>query len=97
MQGWNLCAPGWRMLAKDPSLSEIGIDVVSVHLANLAPKRVNSNERCRHPRSRPCSAQKADEATFERRALAVDQERAIDRKTASFPIGPNLHGARKRS
>ena len=62
-------------LAGAASLSEIGIAVVAVRLANLAPS--SELERALQTPTFEALQQKADEATFERRALAVDKERAI--------------------
>ena len=57
------------------SLTEIGIAVVAVRLTNLAPS--SELERALQTPTFEALQQKADEATFERRALAVDKERAI--------------------
>ncbi|WP_137114061.1 SPFH domain-containing protein [Mesorhizobium sp. GR13] len=62
-------------LADAPSLAEIGIAVVAVRLASLAPS--SELERALQTPTFEALQQKADEATFERRALAVDKERAI--------------------
>ena len=62
-------------LASDPALVEIGLAVVSVRLNNLAPS--SELERALQTPTFEALQQKADEATFERRALAVDKERAI--------------------
>jgi regulator of protease activity HflC (stomatin/prohibitin superfamily) len=62
-------------LAKDPALSEIGLSVVAIRLTNLAPS--SELERALQTPTFEALQQKADEATFERRALAVDKERAI--------------------
>ncbi len=62
-------------LANDPALVEIGLAVVSVRLDNLAPS--SELERALQTPTFEALQQKADEATFERRALAVDKERAI--------------------
>lgn len=63
------------VLANDVSLSEIGITVVSVRLTNLAPS--SALERALQAPTFEALQQKADEATFARRALAVEKERAI--------------------
>lgn len=63
------------VLAADPALAEIGIAVVSVRLTNLAPS--SELERALQTPTFEALQQKADEATFERRALAVEKERAI--------------------
>jgi regulator of protease activity HflC (stomatin/prohibitin superfamily) len=62
-------------LAGDPALNEIGLSVVAVRLTNLAPS--SELERALQTPTFEALQQKADEATFERRALAVDKERAI--------------------
>jgi regulator of protease activity HflC (stomatin/prohibitin superfamily) len=62
-------------LARDPALSEIGLAIVSVRLNNLAPS--SELERALQTPTFEALQQKADEAVFERRALAVDKERAI--------------------
>ena len=62
-------------LAGDPALAEIGIGVAAIRLTNLAPS--SELERALQTPTFEALQQKADEATFERRALAVDKERAI--------------------
>lgn len=62
-------------LAADPALAEIGVAAVSVRLTNLAPS--SELERALQTPTFEALQQKADEATFERRALAVEKERAI--------------------
>lgn len=62
-------------LAGDPALNEIGLSVVAIRLTNLAPS--SELERALQTPTFEALQQKADEATFERRALAVDKERAI--------------------
>lgn len=62
-------------LAGDPSLSEIGIAVAAVRLTSLAPS--SELERALQTPTFEALQQKADQATFERRALAVEKERAI--------------------
>lgn len=63
------------VLAGDPALAEIGIAAVAVRLTNLAP--TSELERALQTPTFEALQQKADEATFERRALAVEKERAI--------------------
>ena len=63
------------VLASDPALAEIGLAVVAVRLNNLAPS--SELERALQTPTFEALQQKADEAMFERRALAVDKERAI--------------------
>ena len=62
-------------LAADRGLSEIGIAVTAVRLTTLAPS--SELERALQTPTFEALQQKADEATFERRALAVEKERAI--------------------
>ncbi len=62
-------------LAGDPALSEIGLGVAAIRLTNLAPSA--ELERALQTPTFEALQQKADEATFERRALAVEKERAI--------------------
>lgn len=62
-------------LAGDPALNEIGIAVTAVRLTNLAPS--SELERALQTPTFEALQQKADQATFERRALAVEKERAI--------------------
>ena len=62
-------------LAEDPTMAEMGIRIVSVRLNALTP----STELARALQAPTFESlqQQADEATFARRALAVDKERAI--------------------
>jgi regulator of protease activity HflC (stomatin/prohibitin superfamily) len=62
-------------LARDTALSEIGLEVVAIRLTNLAPS--TELERALQTPTFEALQQKADQATFERRALAVEKERAI--------------------
>jgi regulator of protease activity HflC (stomatin/prohibitin superfamily) len=62
-------------LAGDAALSEVGIGIVAIRLTNLAPS--SELERALQTPTFEALQQKADEATFERRALAVEKERAI--------------------
>lgn len=62
-------------LGSDPALNEIGIAVAAVRLTNLAPS--SELERALQTPTFEALQQKADQATFERRALAVEKERAI--------------------
>lgn len=63
------------VLGDDPALTEIGVAAVAVRLTNLAP--TSELERALQMPTFEALQQKADEATFERRALAVEKERAI--------------------
>jgi regulator of protease activity HflC (stomatin/prohibitin superfamily) len=62
-------------LAEATSLQEIGVTIIAVRLTNLSPSR--ELERALQTPTFESLQQKADQATFERRALAVDKERAI--------------------
>jgi regulator of protease activity HflC (stomatin/prohibitin superfamily) len=62
-------------LAGAVSLSEIGVGIVAIRLTNLAPSK--ELERALQTPTFESLQQKADQATFERRALAVEKERAI--------------------
>lgn len=62
-------------LTQDASLADTGLEVVAVRLTNLAPS--SELERALQMPTFEALQQKADQATFERRALAVDKERAI--------------------
>ena len=62
-------------LTGDPAVADIGIELVAIRLTNLAP--TSELERALQTPTFEALQQKADEATFERRALAVDKERAI--------------------
>jgi regulator of protease activity HflC (stomatin/prohibitin superfamily) len=64
-----------QALNASPDLQELGIAVVSVRLQNLAPS--SELERALQTPTFEALQQKADQATFERRALAVEKERAI--------------------
>ncbi|MET3783211.1 putative membrane protein YqiK [Methylobacterium radiotolerans] len=64
-----------RVLVAAPALAEIGVAAVSVRLTNLAP--TSELERALQTPTFEALQQKADEATFARRALAVEKERAI--------------------
>ena len=63
------------VLGTDPALVEIGIAAVSVRLTNLTP--TSELERALQTPTFEALQQKADEAVFARRALAVEKERAI--------------------
>jgi regulator of protease activity HflC (stomatin/prohibitin superfamily) len=62
-------------LADAAGLNEIGIALVAVRVTSLAPS--SELERALQTPTFEALQQKADEAMFERRALAVDKERAI--------------------
>lgn len=62
-------------LASSPALAEIGVVIVSVGLGRISPTK--ELERALQMPTFEALQQKADEATYQRRALAVDKERAI--------------------
>jgi regulator of protease activity HflC (stomatin/prohibitin superfamily) len=62
-------------LAADPRLGETGIKVIGVRVVALRPEP--EVERALQTPAREGVQQEADKATFERRALAVERERAI--------------------
>jgi hypothetical protein len=62
-------------LAAEPALQDLGIEVVAVRVAAVAPTA--ETEKALQQPTREAIQQDADEATFRRRALAVEKERAI--------------------
>jgi len=62
-------------LRAEPALPELGIELVAVRVADLAPS-AEVEKALRQP-TREAIQQRADEATFQRRAMAVEKERAI--------------------
>lgn len=62
-------------LGQDAGLREMGLEIVSVRVGAIKPEA--DVERALQVRVREAIQQKADEATFQRRALAVEKERAI--------------------
>lgn len=62
-------------LADDAELTAMGLALVSVHVVRVAPSA--EVEKALQVPTREAIQQKADEATFSRRALAVEKERAI--------------------
>jgi regulator of protease activity HflC (stomatin/prohibitin superfamily) len=62
-------------LAAEPALQDLGIEVVAVRVAAVAPT-AEMEKALRQP-TREAIQQDADQATFARRALAVEKERAI--------------------
>lgn len=62
-------------LAADPTLPDIGLAVVSVRISSVKPRP--ELEKALEAPMRERIQQSADEAAFERRALAVEKERAI--------------------
>lgn len=63
------------VVAADPALTDIGVAAVTVRLTNLVP--TSELDRALQTPTFEALQQKADQATFERRALAVEKERAI--------------------
>ena len=62
-------------LAAEAALQQLGIEVVAVRVAGLTP--TGDLEKALQQPTREAIQQRADEATFERRAMAVENERAI--------------------
>lgn len=64
-----------RGLIGAPALAEMGVGVVDVRVADISP--TPELEKALQTPTRESIQQQADEATFQRRALAVEKERAI--------------------
>jgi hypothetical protein len=62
-------------LAAEGALADLGIEVVAVRVAAVAP--TSELEKALQQPTREAIQQDADQATFQRRALAVESERAI--------------------
>lgn len=62
-------------LLRDGGLEAMGLEIVSTRVAQVAPSA--EMERALQMPTRESIQQRADEATFQRRALAVEKERAI--------------------
>lgn len=62
-------------LLDNPAIEELGLVLVSVQVDRIAPTA--ELEKALQTPTREAIQQKADEATFQRRALAVEKERAI--------------------
>jgi regulator of protease activity HflC (stomatin/prohibitin superfamily) len=62
-------------LAAEPALTELGLELVAVRVAAIAPS--GDVEKALRQPTREAIQQAADEATFGRRAQAVEKERAI--------------------
>ena len=61
--------------AAEPQLAELGLEIVAVRIAGLRPSA--ETEKALEMPTRERIQQDADQATFERRAQAVEKERAI--------------------
>ena len=64
-----------KLLQQDPSLAEIGLEIVRLRLASLKP--TPDVEKALEAPTREEIQKEADEAAFQRRAAAVEMERAI--------------------
>lgn len=64
-----------RGLAEEPALAELGLQLVAVRVAEVAPTA--EVEKALQQPTREQIQSRADEATFARRATAVENERAI--------------------
>lgn len=62
-------------LSSDPAIANMGLEVLAVRVADLSPSA--ELDRAMQTPTFEALQQKADEATFQRRALAVEKERAI--------------------
>jgi regulator of protease activity HflC (stomatin/prohibitin superfamily) len=62
-------------LRDDPAIAAMGLEVVSVQVVRVAPTA--DLEKALQTPTREAVQQRADEAVFQRRALAVEKERAI--------------------
>lgn len=76
-------------LAAEPALADLGIEVVAVRVASVAPTA--ELEKALQQPTREAIQQAADEATFGRRAQAVEKERAI----AENELGNRIELARR--
>lgn len=76
-------------LLRDGGLAAMGIEIVSTRVTQVAPTA--EMERALQMPTRESIQQRADEATFQRRALAVEKERAI----AENEIASQLELARR--
>jgi regulator of protease activity HflC (stomatin/prohibitin superfamily) len=76
-------------LASEPALADLGIELVAVRVAAVAP--TSEMEKALQQPTREAIQQDADEATFRRRALAVEKERAI----AENELGNRIELARR--
>ena len=79
-------------LAGGPALPAMGLEVVSVRVSSVRPRRSSRGARGAHAGR---IQQAADEAAFSRRALAVEKERASGR--TSSRTGSSSPGARRSS
>jgi regulator of protease activity HflC (stomatin/prohibitin superfamily) len=63
-------------LAEDASLQEMGLKIVSVRISGVSP--TPELEKALQAPARESIQQQSDEAVFQRRAMAVEKERAIE-------------------
>ena len=63
-------------LSKDASVLDLGLEIVAVRVASIRPNEAKVERALQMP-TRERIQQAADEATFHRRAVAVEKERAI--------------------
>lgn len=64
-----------QAFAGDAEIKAMGLELISVQVTNVAPE--SDVEKALQTPTREAIQQKADEATFARRAMAVEKERAI--------------------
>jgi hypothetical protein len=73
-----------RGLTSDPGLGAMGLEIVSTRVSSI--KATAEMEKALQMPAREQIQQQADEATFSRRALAVEKERAIQENTLHTQI-----------
>ncbi|MEO7328998.1 MAG: SPFH domain-containing protein [Minicystis sp.] len=71
-------------LTSDPGLAAMGLEIVSTRVSSI--KATSEMEKALQMPAREKIQQQADEATFARRALAVEKERAIQENTLHTQI-----------
>jgi regulator of protease activity HflC (stomatin/prohibitin superfamily) len=71
-------------LATDPTIAGLGLEIVGTRVSGVAP--TSELEKALQMPARERIQQSADEATFARRALAVEKERAIKENELSSEI-----------
>ncbi len=71
-------------LTQDPGLAGMGLSIVAARVSSVAP--TSEMEKALQMPTRESIQQQADEATFSRRALAVEKERAIQENELNTQI-----------
>lgn len=72
-------------LQDNPELESLGVELVAVRLAKISPSV--EMEKAPQAPMRECIQQKADQAAFERRAMAVEKDSAIAENELQNKIG----------